>query len=177
LNIFYGDLEVTSQVIGYQKRKPFTNDLIGEYPLELPSRVFETKGFWFYINDDIKRDVINSSYDFNGSIHALEHLLIGIFPLIAICDRRDLGGLSHPIHPDTDRPTIFIYDAYPNGIGFSKKGFDYIEKLLSYGYDVINNCKCEDGCPSCIYSPKCGNKNKPLDKKGAILILERILTL
>jgi len=177
LNIFYGDLEVTSQVIGYQKRKHFINDLIGEYPLELPSRIFETKGFWFYINDDIKRDVINKSYDFNGSIHALEHLLIGIFPLIAICDRRDLGGLSHPIHPDTDRPTIFIYDAYPGGIGFSKKGFDYIEKLLSYGYDVINNCKCEDGCPSCIYSPKCGNKNKPLDKKGAILILKTILNL
>lgn len=177
LNIFYGDLEVTSQVVGYQKRKPFTNDLIGEYPLELPSRVFETKGFWFYINDDIKRDVINSGYDFNGSIHALEHLLIGIFPLIAICDRRDLGGLSHPIHPDTGRPTIFIYDSYPGGIGFSKKGFDYIEKLIGYGYDVINNCKCEDGCPSCIYSPKCGNKNKPLDKKGAILILKSILSL
>jgi len=177
LNIFYGDLEVTSKVIGYQKRKHFTNDLIGEYPIELPTRVFETKGLWFMIKDEIKKDIINSGYDFNGSIHALEHLLIGVFPLIAICDRRDLGGLSHPIHPDTDRPTIFIYDAYPGGIGFSKKGFDYIEKLLAYGYDVIKNCKCEDGCPSCIYSPKCGNKNKPLDKKGAILILTKILNL
>lgn len=177
MNIFYGDLEVTSTVIGYQKRKHFTNDLISEYPLELPSRIFETKGFWFDINDEIKKDVLKSGLDFNGSIHALEHLLIGVFPLIAICDRRDLGGLSHPIHPDTDKPTIFIYDAYPGGIGFSKKGFDYIEKLLSYGYEVIKNCKCEEGCPSCIYSPKCGNKNKPLDKKGAILILEKILNL
>lgn len=177
INIFYGDLEVTSKVIGYQKRKHFTNDLISEYPLELPSRIFETKGLWFDINDEIKKDVLKSGLDFNGSIHALEHLLIGVFPLIAICDRRDLGGLSHPIHPDTDKPTIFIYDAYPGGIGFSKKGFDYIEKLFSYGYDVIKNCKCEEGCPSCIYSPKCGNKNKPLDKKGAILILEKILNL
>lgn len=177
LQVFYGELEVTSQIYGYQKRKHFTNDLIGEYPLELPRMVFETKGLWFMIKDEIKKDVIKSGYDFNGSIHALEHLLIGVFPLIAICDRRDLGGLSHPIHPDTDKPTIFIYDAYPGGIGFSKKGFDYIEKLLSYGYDVIKNCKCEDGCPSCIYSPKCGNKNKPLDKKGAILILEKILNL
>ncbi|MGB9749349.1 MAG: DEAD/DEAH box helicase [Caldisericia bacterium] len=177
LNIFYGDLEVTSKVIGYQKRKHFTNDLIGEYPIELPTRVFETKGLWFIIKDEIKKEVIKSGYDFNGSIHALEHLLIGVFPLIAICDRRDLGGLSHPVHPDTDKPTIFIYDAYPGGIGFSKKGFDYIEKLLLYGYDVIKNCKCEDGCPSCIYSPKCGNKNKPLDKKGAILILTKILNL
>ncbi|MGB9842898.1 MAG: DEAD/DEAH box helicase [Caldisericia bacterium] len=177
LNILYGDLEVTSKVIGYQKRKHFTNDLIGEYPIELPTRVFETKGLWFMIKDEIKKEVIKSGYDFNGSIHALEHLLIGVFPLIAICDRRDLGGLSHPVHPDTDKPTIFIYDAYPGGIGFSKKGFDYIEKLLLYGYDVIKNCKCEDGCPSCIYSPKCGNKNKPLDKKGAILILTKILNL
>lgn len=177
LQVFYGELEVTSQIYGYQKRKHFTNDLIGEYPLELPRMVFETKGLWFMINEEIKKEVLKNHFDFNGSIHALEHLLIGVFPLIAICDRRDLGGLSHPIHPDTDKPTIFIYDAYPGGIGFSKKGFDYIEKLLSYGYDVIKNCKCEDGCPSCIYSPKCGNKNKPLDKKGAILILKNILNL
>ncbi len=177
LQIFYGDLEVTSQIYGYQKRRHFTNDLISEEPLDLPKMIFETKGFWFNINEEIKREILKSGLDFNGAIHALEHLLIGIFPLIAICDRRDLGGLSHPIHPDTDKPTIFIYDAYPGGIGFSKKGFDYIEKLLSYGYDVIKNCKCEEGCPSCIYSPKCGNKNKPLDKKGAILILEKILNL
>ncbi|MDI6860877.1 MAG: DEAD/DEAH box helicase [Caldisericia bacterium] len=175
IQIFYGDLEVTSLIYGYQKRKHFTNDLIGEYSLDLPKMVFETKGLWFTINEEIKREIIKDGLDFNGSIHALEHLLIGVFPLIAICDRRDLGGLSHPIHSDTDKPTIFIYDAYPGGIGFSKKGFDYIEKLLTYGYDVIKNCKCEDGCPSCIYSPKCGNKNKPLDKKGAILILEKIL--
>jgi DEAD/DEAH box helicase domain-containing protein len=177
LQIFYGDLEVTSQIYGYQKRRHFTNDLISEEPLDLPKMIFETKGFWFNINEEIKREILKSGLDFNGAIHALEHLLIGIFPLVAICDRRDLGGLSHPIHPDTDKPTIFIYDAYPGGIGFSKKGFDYIEKLLSYGYDVIKNCKCEEGCPSCIYSPKCGNKNKPLDKKGAILILEKILNL
>lgn len=177
LQIFYGDLEVTSQIYGYQKRRHFTNDLISEEPLDLPKMIFETKGFWFNINEEIKREILKSGLDFNGAIHALEHLLIGIFPLIAICDRRDLGGLSHPIHPDTDKPTIFIYDAYPGGIGFSKKGFDYIEKLFSYGYDVIKNCKCEEGCPSCIYSPKCGNKNKPLDKKGAILILEKILNL
>ncbi|MCX8094788.1 MAG: DEAD/DEAH box helicase [Caldisericia bacterium] len=177
LQIFYGELEVTSQIYGYQKRKHFTNDLIGEFPLDLPRIVFETKGFWFTIIEEIKKDVLKFHFDFNGSIHALEHLLIGVFPLIAICDRRDLGGLSHPIHPDTDKPTIFIYDAYPGGVGFSKKGFDYIEKLLTFGLDVIKNCKCEDGCPSCIYSPKCGNKNKPLDKKGAILILEKILNL
>lgn len=175
INFFYGDLVVTSKIIGYQKRKHFTNDLIGEYNLELPTRTFETKGLWFIIPNDIKKEVNEKNFDFAGSIHALEHLLIGVFPLVAICDRKDLGGLSHPIHPDTDEPTIFIYDAYPGGIGFSKKGFDYIEKLLHYGYDVVKNCKCEDGCPSCIYSPKCGNKNKPLDKKGAILILERIL--
>lgn len=177
MNIFYGDLEVTSWIIGYQKRKHFTNDLISENPLNLPEIIFETKGIWFDIDDDIKREVIKKGYDFNGSIHALEHLLIGVFPLIAICDRRDLGGLSHPIHPDTDKPTIFIYDAYPGGVGFTKKGFNYIEKLLEYGLEVIKNCRCEEGCPSCIYSPKCGNKNKPLDKKGAILILDKILNL
>ncbi|RLD13041.1 MAG: DEAD/DEAH box helicase, partial [Caldiserica bacterium] len=110
-------------------------------------------------------------------IHALEHLLIGVFPLIAISDRKDIGGLSHPVHPDTMKPTIFIYDGYPGGIGFSKKGYENFSSLIKYGYEVVSKCPCKNGCPSCIYSPKCGNRNKPLDKKSAILILELILSM
>ncbi|HDH63467.1 MAG TPA: DUF1998 domain-containing protein, partial [Firmicutes bacterium] len=177
IKIFFGEVEVTSRIIGYQKRQHFTNNLLGEVPLSLPERVFETQSLWFIIPERIKEENVKKGFDFHGGIHALEHLLIGVFPLIAISDRKDIGGLSHPIHPDTMKPTIFIYDGYPGGIGFSKKGYENFSSLIKYGYEVVSKCPCKDGCPSCIYSPKCGNRNKPLDKKSAILILEMILSV
>ena len=177
IKIFFGEVEVTSRIIGYQKRQHFTNNLLGEVPLGLPERVFETQSLWFLIPEKIKEENKRRGGDFHGGIHALEHLLIGVFPLIAISDRKDIGGLSHPVHPDTMKPTIFIYDGYPEGIGFSKKGYENFSSLIKYGYEVVSKCPCKDGCPSCIYSPKCGNRNKPLDKKSAILILELILSM
>ena len=105
----------------------------------------------------------------------MEHAAIGILPLFALCDRNDIGGVSTPLHPDTGRAQVFIYDAYPGGIGIAEKGFAIIKELWQAALNTVNECPCEEGCPSCIQSPKCGNNNKPLDKKAAQVLLEALL--
>jgi DEAD/DEAH box helicase domain-containing protein len=105
----------------------------------------------------------------------VEHAAIAILPMFALCDRNDIGGVSTPLHPDTGQPQVFIYDAYPGGIGIAEKGFDLVEELWQTTLKAITECPCEDGCPSCIQSPKCGNNNKPLDKKAAQVLLEGLL--
>ena len=113
--------------------------------------------------------------DLAGGLHAVEHAAIGILPLFALCDRNDIGGVSTPLHHDTGKAQIFIYDAYPGGIGIAEKGFDMITELWQATLEAIAECPCQYGCPSCIQSPKCGNNNKPLDKKAAKIILEGLL--
>jgi len=113
--------------------------------------------------------------DFAGALHAVEYAAIGILPLFAMCDRLDIGGVSTPAHPDTGLPQIFIYDAAPGGAGITEKGFALLPQLLAATREAIERCPCTAGCPSCIQSPKCGNNNEPLDKRGAIMLLEAIL--
>jgi DEAD/DEAH box helicase domain-containing protein len=98
-----------------------------------------------------------------------------MLPLFALCDRNDLGGVSTTFHPDTGRAQVFLYDAYPGGIGIAEKGFQLIRELWQETLRLISECPCEEGCPSCIQSPKCGNNNQPLDKKAAHVILEELL--
>ena len=115
--------------------------------------------------------------DFAGGLHATEHASIALLPLFALCDRNDIGGLSTPTHPDTGNPQIFIYDAYPGGIGIAEKGYELIEELWQATMKAIAECPCTSGCPSCIQSPKCGNNNEPLDKRAAQVILEALAGL
>jgi DEAD/DEAH box helicase domain-containing protein len=110
-----------------------------------------------------------------GGIHAIEHAAIGMFPLFALCDRNDIGGISQVFHPQIQKSAIFIYDGYPGGVGLAQRGFEIVLQLLEKTCEVIKACECEEGCPSCIHSPKCGNGNKPLDKQAALLILEGLL--
>ena len=110
-----------------------------------------------------------------GAIHAAEHAAIGLMPLIATCDRWDLGGVSTPLHPDTGLTTIFIHDAYPGGAGISERGYRHVERLLTATLETIRQCPCSHGCPSCVQSPKCGNGNEPLDKQAAASLLAAIL--
>jgi DEAD/DEAH box helicase domain-containing protein len=112
---------------------------------------------------------------FAGGIHGIEHAMIGIMPFHVMCDRWDIGGVSTPNHSQTMKPTIFIYDGFEGGIGLTEKGFELIIKIIRMAYDLVKECKCEDGCPACIYSPKCGNDNRPLDKKSTILLLKQLL--
>ena len=110
-----------------------------------------------------------------GAIHAVEHALIALLPLYAMCDRWDIGGLSTPVHSQTEQPTIFVYDGHAGGVGISRQGFGRFAEWARDARDLIRDCPCESGCPSCIQSPKCGNWNEPLDKEAALRLLEAIL--
>ena len=170
-----GTVKVTEWVTGYEKRALPGQELLGVYPLELPPQTFETVGFWMEIERPIHRFIEQKGLHFMGGIHAIEHAAIGIFPLFALCDRNDIGGICYTHHPQIDKSAIFIYDGYPGGVGLAQHGFDIVLELLQKTLDHLKTCECEEGCPSCIHSPKCGSGNKPLDKKAAILILEFLL--
>ena len=170
-----GSLKVTEWVIGYEKRALPGQELIGVFELDLPPQTFETTGFWIEIEPAIKKFVEEEGLHFMGGIHAIEHGTIGIFPLFALCDRDDIGGIAHTHHSQVGKSAIFIYDGYPGGVGLAQHGFEIIMELLGRALDLIKNCECDEGCPSCIHSPKCGSGNKPLDKRAAVVILEFLL--
>jgi DEAD/DEAH box helicase domain-containing protein len=173
--LYFGQVRVTDQVIGFRRRQQYTEALLSEEPLDLPSHSFETQAIWFEVPESVRRAVVRQGLDFAGGLHAVEHACIGLLPLYALCDRNDIGGLSTPQHPDTGQPQIFIYDAYAGGVGIAKKGCDFVEELWQSTLDVVQSCPCESGCPSCIQSPKCGNNNEPLDKGAAVVILQALL--
>jgi len=168
-------LKVTERVIGYEKRRTSGQELIGVVDLDLPPVPFETVGIWLEIPDTMKEAVKQAGLHFMGGIHALEHAAISMFPLFALCDRDDIGGISTPQHEQVCRAAVFIYDGHPGGVGLAHRAFDVIEELLEKTRLLVEKCPCEDGCPSCIHSPKCGSGNKPLDKAASLLILELLM--
>jgi DEAD/DEAH box helicase domain-containing protein len=149
---------------------------IDRRPLDLPPLYFPSIGFWFTIPANIASRVTGAGLDLAGGIHAIEHAMIAVSPLHAMCDPRDLGGVSTPIHRDTGGPTIFVYDGYKGGIGLAEKLYSLLPELLETTLNLIQGCKCEKGCPSCIYSSKCGNNNEPLDKQTAVTILRELVS-
>ena len=179
LTIYFGELTVSEDYFKYKKMhfsKP-----IGTYPLDLPPLKFKTKGLWFTIpkrvNDTLEDMFPNEEEVFEGGLHGAEHALIGLFPLHTMCDRFDIGGLSTNYHEDTQEATIFIYDGYEGGIGITEKAVDVFVDLLKSTIDLLENCNCKSGCPACIYSPKCGNDNKPLHKNATKYILNYMCKL
>ncbi len=170
-----GQVEVTTTVVGFKKKMQFTEEVIGEEPLKLPPQRFPTVALWFDLPTEVIDAVATARLDLAGGLHAAEHAAIAMLPLFAMCDRSDIGGVSTPFHPDTGRAQIFIYDAYPGGIGIAEKGFELIRDLWQNTLRAIIECPCQEGCPSCIQSPKCGNNNEPLDKNAARMILEGLL--
>ena len=175
--VYWGTVRVTQQVVGYRRIRQFSEANLGEVPLEMPANTFETRALWWDVPYEWAKHLSQRGWDFLGGLHAVEHAAIGLLPLFAMCDRWDIGGLSTPLHPDTERPQIFIYDGYPGGVGIAEKGFNLLTDLWEATRAAIKDCPCEDGCPSCIYSPKCGNNNEPLDKRAAIWILESLLRM
>ena len=174
VQVYLGDVEVTTRVTGYQKRRPLTEEVLDEEWLDLPPRIFNTVALWFDIPDQFLDEVDEKKLDLSGSLHAAEHAMIGVLPLFALCDRNDIGGVSTPMHPDTRRPQVFIYDGHPGGIGIAEMGYQMVGQLWNATLGVITQCPCDDGCPSCIQSPKCGNNNYPLDKDGAGRLLKMV---
>jgi DEAD/DEAH box helicase domain-containing protein len=172
---YFGEVDVTHHVVEYRRKQLGTDTVLGVTPLEMPPQELRTTALWIVLPDELVDAVGRQGLDLAGGIHALEHAAIGLLPLLAMCDRWDIGGVSYPAYPDTGRATVFIYDGYPGGVGIAEKGFGVIDALLARTLDAILSCPCEAGCPSCIQSPKCGNLNEPLDKQAAVLLLNNLL--
>ena len=171
----HGEVEVTTQVLGYERRRISTGQSLGVTALDLPRTRLDTRATWIAIDEAVLRAAGIPVDDVAGAAHAAEHAAIGMLPLVAMCDRWDVGGLSTPWHPDTDAATIFIYDGYPGGAGLAERAFHAAARHLTATRDAIDACPCQAGCPSCVQSPKCGNGNEPLDKRGAVALLSGVL--
>ena len=171
-----GRVSVESHVVGYQRKRIGSGEVLDRVPLDLPPAVFETQAVWWVVPPEILQLAGVSAADTPGTLHAAEHAAIAMLPLFAICDRWDVGGLSTTWHPATGKPMIFIYEAYPGGAGVSPIAFAAGESHLGATVEAIRSCPCSSGCPSCIQSPKCGNYNEPLSKAGAIAFLDTALT-
>jgi DEAD/DEAH box helicase domain-containing protein len=174
LELAFGRVSVTEQVVAYQKksiRDQATLDLVG---LDLPVTTFDTEAIWYLPEPDMLAG-LEQMPRLLGTLHAAEHAMIAILPLWAMCDRWDIGGLSTNLHFQTGRPTIFVYDGHAGGVGITERGFDAFEGWVEDTAKMLAGCPCQAGCPSCVQSPKCGNLNEPLDKAGALTLLERML--
>jgi len=171
----FGQVEVTTHITAFQKKKSISGEIMGMEELDLPPIQFQTEAIWFTVPDEVVGKLGLDERELAGGIHAVEHAGIAMLPVYAMCDRWDIGGVSTPFHYHTGEATIFIYDGFEGGIGISQRGFWVAEGHLKRTLEVIESCPCLDGCPSCIQSPKCGNWNEPLDKKAAIRILKEIL--
>jgi DEAD/DEAH box helicase domain-containing protein len=174
IKVELGELSITEIYHTYLTKT--YDEVIKRTPLSLPPLSFSTVGTWFIIPDEIREEIEKLGLDFAGGLHAVEHAMIAMSPIYAMCDRWDIGGMSTPVHPDTGEATIFIYDGFEGGIGISEILYSKIKPLWEKTLELIDNCECKEGCPSCIYSPKCGNENQPLDKKAASVILKQLLT-
>jgi DEAD/DEAH box helicase domain-containing protein len=167
-------VRVTEQVLAYQRKRLPGHEVIDLQGLDLPETTFPTQALWFELDEDL----LAADFPLEvllGSLHAAEHAQIAVLPLLAMCDRWDIGGLSTNLHPQTGGPTIFIYDGHPGGVGITRQGFLAFETLVGDAHRLIAECPCESGCPSCVQSPKCGNLNEPLAKAGALELLARML--
>lgn len=169
-----GPVALTTQVVGYLRRRP-TGEVLDQVPLELPQHTLPTRAVWYTVSRAALRAAGVRDAAIPGALHAAEHAAIGLLPLFAGCDRMDIGGLSTAAHPDTGEPTVLVYDGYPGGAGFADRGYDALPGWLGAVRDTVAGCPCEAGCPSCVQSPQCGNGNHPLDKTGAITVLNLVV--
>ncbi len=158
----------------FLRRLP-SGEVLGEHPLDLPERSLHTKAVWWTMPEAVLAGAGIDPADIPGAAHAAEHAAIGMLPLVATSDRWDIGGVSTALHPDTGLPTILVYDGHPGGAGFAERGFAAARTWLGATRDAIAACECPAGCPSCVQSPKCGNGNEPLDKRGAHALLAAVL--
>ncbi|WP_433874758.1 DEAD/DEAH box helicase [Sinomonas atrocyanea] len=175
VGVHFGEVRVTTQVVSFQRKALISNEVLGEEPLDLGARDLFTKAVWLTVPAPTIASGGLLEAQFPGALHAAEHAAIGLLPLVAASDRWDVGGVSTALHADTEQPTIFVYDGHPGGAGFAERGYERVREWLTATREAIEGCECDAGCPSCVQSPKCGNKNNPLDKAGAVSLLGTIL--
>jgi DEAD/DEAH box helicase domain-containing protein len=168
VELSFGEVSVTEQVIAFQRKRLTDHEVVDMVALDLPESNFPTQALWYELGDELVGPGALPPEVLLGALHATEHGQIAVLPLLAMCDRWDIGGLSTNVHYQTGRPTIFIYDGHPGGVGIARRGFDVFERLVVDAAKLIGECPCSDGCPSCVQSPKCGNLNEPLHKQGAL---------
>jgi DEAD/DEAH box helicase domain-containing protein len=174
VTLSYGVVSVSETVMAYQRKRLADHAPIDLRALDLPETTFTTQALWY----ELGRDLVQEDFPLElllGALHATEHAQIAVLPLLAMCDRWDIGGLSTNVHAQTGGPTIFIYDGHPGGVGITRQGFAGFERLVGDAYRLITECRCRSGCPSCVQSPKCGNLNEPLAKDAAAEVLRRML--
>ena len=170
-----GRLLVSERVVGFQRKKVQGQEVIDQHSLELPPVRYETVGLWWLAPKAIQKTLEEREEHFMGSLHAAEHAAISLFPLHALCDRGDIGGISMPRNAQTRCGCVFIYDGHPGGVGIAARGYRELPQLLERVLGLLESCGCDEGCPSCVQSPKCGNGNRPLDKEGAAHLLRLLL--
>jgi DEAD/DEAH box helicase domain-containing protein len=173
VTLSFGQVTVTEQVHAYQRKRLPDHEVIDLNGVDLPPHSFTTQALWYELGEDLLDEFPHEVL--LGALHAAEHTQIAVLPLLAMCDRWDIGGLSTNFHPQTGRPTIFIYDGHPGGVGITLQGFRTFDVLVEDAHRLITECPCESGCPSCVQSPKCGNLNEPLSKAGAAEVMARML--
>jgi DEAD/DEAH box helicase domain-containing protein len=173
VKLSFGVVSVTQEVVAYQRKRLADHEVIDLNTLDLPEQNFVTQALWYELEDEQVGSLPLQAL--LGALHAAEHSQIAVLPLIAMCDRWDIGGLSTNYHHQTGVPTIFIYDGHPGGVGITKRGFDEFQRLVGDASRLVAECPCESGCPSCVQSPKCGNLNDPLFKQGALDMMRGML--
>jgi DEAD/DEAH box helicase domain-containing protein len=169
-----GSVTVLHDLVAYQRRRTSTNEVFEVVPLDFPPRELTTRACWYTVPLDTLLQAGLVPGRVIGAVHAAEHALIGLLPLFAICDRWDVGGVSMALHPQTGDPTIFVYDGYPGGAGIAELAFAELTRHVRAAHELVRGCPCDDGCPSCVQSPKCGNWNEYLDKDAAVVLLETL---
>jgi len=169
-----GRLKVSSQIVAFEKISVSDQVVISKHKLEAPVEHFETVGFWLEMDSRFKLDLKRHGFHHMGSLHAIEHAMKSLFPLLALSNRTDVGGICYPLHPQLRHSAIFVYDYHPGGIGLAEKGYAMLNELLDLTLQLVEGCECERGCPSCIHFPTCGAGNVPLDKAGAIHLLKTL---
>ena len=174
VDVSFGTVRVTTRVTGFLRRLP-SGEVLGTHPLDLPERALTTKAVWWTVPQDVLAAAGVPERTVPGALHAAEHAAIGMLPLVATSDRWDVGGVSTALHPDTAEPTIMVFDGYPGGAGFAERAYAAFEAWVRATRDAVLGCACATGCPACVQSPKCGNGNEPLDKAGAVTVLELAL--
>ena len=179
VELSFGTVSVSERVVAFQRKRVSDHEVLDLLPVDLPEQDFVTQALWFVLPDELLQAAGGGEAFplevLQGSLHAAEHAQIAVLPLIAMCDRWDIGGLSTASHQQTGRPTIFVYDGHPGGVGLTRAGFAAFERLVDDARRLIEECPCRRGCPSCVQSPKCGNLNEPLSKHGALELLGRMV--
>ncbi len=175
LEVTLGRVQLTSQVTGYLRRDEVTHEVLDSTPVDLPAHRMMTEAVWWSVPPALERALGWGPLEMGAAAHAMEHTAIGLLPAFAPCDRWDIGGVSTPVHPETDRTTIFVHDGLPGGSGFAARAFDVAQEWLEATLERLEGCACVAGCPACVVSPKCGNANQVLDKQKAARLLRALL--